>query len=81
MAELPTKHPDVVKEFNHGKFTVQKTNGVFSAISIDQAHEQNNDYIKGYGGVSKTNSSNPSAAHRWMVAEPEDCKGSRGVSR
>ena len=47
MAELPTKHPKVAKVFNDGKFTVKKTNRVFSTIPIDQTHEQNNALIKG----------------------------------
>ncbi len=51
MAELPTKHPEVNKMFTAGNFTVQKTNKVFSAIPIDQAHEQNNAYIKDDGGA------------------------------
>jgi hypothetical protein len=70
MAELPTKHLEVNKEFTAGNFTVQKTNRVFSAIPIDQAHEQNNACIKDDGGaVGLTN--NPRALLRWMVAGPE----------
>ena len=70
MADLPTKDSEVGKEFNHGKFTVQKMNIVFSVISIDQAYEQNNAYIKGYGRVVGL-TDNPSALRRWMVAGPE----------
>ena len=70
MAELQTKHPEVAREFNAGKFTVQKTNRVFSAIPIDQAHEQLNACIKGDGGaVGLTD--NPKALRRWMIAGPE----------
>ncbi len=70
MAELPTKHPEVAKNFNAGNFTVQKTKRVFSTITIDQAHEQNNAYIKGDGGaVGLTD--NPRALRRWMVSGPE----------
>ena len=70
MAELPTKHPDIYREFCAGHFTVQKTKRVFSAIPIDQAHEQNNACVKGDGGaVGLTD--NPSALRRWMVAGPE----------
>ena len=36
--ELQTRHPDVAREFNAGNFTIQKTNRIFSAIPIDQAH-------------------------------------------
>ncbi len=70
MAELPTKHSEVAKNFNAGNFTVQKTKRVFSTIPIDQAHEQNNACIKGDGGaVGLTD--NPRALRRWMVAGPE----------
>lgn len=70
MAELPTKHPNVYQEFMDGHFTVQKTKRVFSAIPIDQAHEQNNACVKGDGGaVGLTD--NPGALRRWMVAGPE----------
>ena len=51
MAELPTKHPEVAKMFSDGHFTVSKTKRVFSAIPTDQAHEQNNAFIKGDGGA------------------------------
>ena len=42
MAELPKKHLEINRKFNAGHFSVQKTKRVFSAIPIDQAHEQNN---------------------------------------
>ena len=51
MAELANKHPDVFTEFSNGHFTVQKTNRMFSAIPLDQAHEQNDAYVKGDGGA------------------------------
>ena len=70
ITELPTKHPDVAREFNAGNFTIQKTNRVFSAIPIAQAHEQNNACSKRDGGtVGLTD--NPSALQRWLVAGPE----------
>ena len=59
MSLLPKTHPDIYREFNAGHFTVQKTKPVFSAMAIDQAHEQINAHIKGDGGaVSLTD--NPS---------------------
>ena len=71
MAELPNKHPHVYKEFTSGgKFTVQKTAKAFSSIPLDQAHEQNNELIKGEGGVIGI-TENPNALLRWMVAGPE----------
>jgi len=70
MAQLSKQHPDVYREFSAGHFTVQKTNRVFSAITIDQAHEQNNACIKGDGGAIGL-TENPSALRRWMIAGPE----------
>jgi len=70
MVELLTTHPEIAEEFRGGYFTVQKTNRQFSAIPVDQAHEQNNAAIKGDGGaVGLTD--NPSALRRWMMAGPE----------
>jgi len=70
MAELPQQHPEIYNEFKAGHFTVQKTKRAFSAIPLDQAHEQNNARVKGDGGaVGLTD--NPSALRRWMVAGPE----------
>jgi len=51
MTELPSKHPDIYREFRSGHFTAQKTKRVFSAIPVDQTHEQNNAHIKGDGGA------------------------------
>lgn len=70
MIGLPEKHPDVVVRFNAGHFTAKKTTRAFSAIALDQAHEQNNACVKGDGcAVGLTE--NPSALRRWMVAGPE----------
>ena len=49
---------------------MEKTKWVFSAITIDQAHEQNNACIKGDGGAIGL-TENPSALRRWMIAGPE----------
>ena len=54
----------------NGNFFVQKTNNVFSAISIDQCHEQMNKLIKGEGGAVGL-TEDPHALERWMVAGPE----------
>ena len=71
MTELPNKHLHVYKEFTScGKFTVQKTANAFSSIPLDQAHEQNNEFIKGEGGVIGI-TENPNALLRWMVAGPD----------
>ena len=70
MVSLAEKHPDVAVKFNAGHFTEKKTTCAFSAMSIDQAHEQNNAYVKGDGGAVGL-TENPSALRRWMVAGPE----------
>lgn len=70
MSELSARDPDIAREFNAGNFTIQKTNRVFSAIPIDQAHEQNNAWIKSAGGAIGL-TDNPSALRRWMAAGPE----------
>ena len=49
---------------------MQQTANAFSSISLDQAHEQNNELIKGEGGVIGI-TENPNALLRWMVAGPE----------
>ena len=52
------------------KFTVKNSKQAFSAIVIDQAHEQNNASVKGDGGAVGL-TENPAAMHRWMVSGPE----------
>ena len=51
----------------------QKTENNFSCIPLDQAHEQNNDMIKGPGGVVGL-TENPATFKRWMVAGPQQVK-------
>ena len=43
---------------------------MFSANPLDQAHEQNNAYVKGDGGAIGL-TDNATALRRWMVAGPE----------
>ena len=70
MDALAELHPDVNCEFNRGNFTVRKTTRNFSALAIDQAHEQNNALVKGDGGAVGL-TENPSALKRWMLCGPE----------
>ena len=70
MASLRDIHPSIADEFEDGKFALAKTTSPFSAIAIDQAHEQNNGVMKGDGGTVGI-TENPSALKRWMVAGPE----------
>ena len=67
---LEKTHPGIFEEFWAGGFVARKTKRSFSAIALDQAHEQCNALVKGEGGaVGLTN--NPSALRRWMIAGPE----------
>ena len=45
---------------------MRKSRRVFSAIAIDQVHEQNNASVKGDGGAVGI-TENPAALHQWMV--------------
>lgn len=70
MMTLSEKHPDVLTEFQLGKFVVHKTSKKFSAMALDQCHEQNNAMVKGSGGAIGL-TGNPAALRRWMIAGPE----------
>ena len=48
---LEQHHPQVAREFRCGNFVVHKSHRKFSALAIDQVHEQANALIKGDGGV------------------------------
>ena len=63
-------HPNTLTEFKKGHFTVRKTLNRFSAIAIDHAHEQNNKWVKGDGGVIGL-TENSSELLRWTVSGPE----------
>ncbi|KAL8597465.1 hypothetical protein ACOMHN_047692 [Nucella lapillus] len=70
---LESQHPEVFHKFTEGAFVVHKTKRKFSAIALDQAHEQCNTLVKGEGGaVGLTNNIN--ALKRWMIAGPEICR-------
>ncbi|CAE1246962.1 unnamed protein product [Acanthosepion pharaonis] len=73
MISLEKQHPEVAREFHNGYFVFHKTDRKFFAMAIDQAHEQNNDVIKGDGGAVGL-TEDPSALRRWMVAGPEISK-------
>ena len=70
MMTLAEKHPHVLPEFKSGHFVVHKTSNKFSAMTLDQCHEQNNAMVKGSGGAIGL-TGNPGALRRWMVAGPE----------
>ena len=67
--------PNVYNEFCSSNSVVQKTINLFSAIALDQAHEQNNAIIKGVGGaVVLLSKDMDSALRHWEVAGPEVCR-------
>ena len=70
MSALESLHPDVHKEFLDGNFTVSKSERPFSALAINQAHEQNNACVKGDGGAVGL-TENPVALKCWMLCCPE----------
>ena len=63
-------YPDVFQEFQSGKFVVFTSRRTFSAMAIDQAHEQAKVVIKCEGGAICV-TEDPSALRRWMLAGPE----------
>ena len=70
MALLSENHPRIYAEFCAGKFVVHKTCNKFSAMAIDQCHEQNNAVVKELGGAVGL-MTDPGALRRWTVAGPE----------
>ena len=71
MENLPTS---IHNEFHeHGHWVVHKTKNRFSAMPIDQAHEQNNAVVKGSGGAVGL-TQNPSALRKWLLAGPEKAR-------
>ena len=64
--------PDSIRdEFEkQGHWVLSKTSKYFSAIPIDQAHEQENASVKGSGGCIGL-TENPIALKRWMLSGPE----------
>ena len=73
LVNLSTTHSKVYQEFLKGNFAVQKSSKVFSAMAIDQCHEQMNEVIKGTGGAVEL-TENPQALERWMIGGPEICR-------
>lgn len=71
MESLP---PSILEEFQvHRHWVVRKTRNRFSAMPIDQAHEQNNALIKGSGGAVGL-MENPSSLQKWVLAGPEQAR-------
>ena len=70
MSTLREEFPQLAHAFERGTFVVNKSSRDFSAIPIDQAHEQANTVIKAVGGAIGMTEDH-SALRRWMVAGPE----------
>lgn len=70
MQQLPVKHPEIGREFEAGKSTFHMTEHAFSAMPLDQGHEQNNEMVKGGGGAIGL-TENPQTLRRWMFGGPQ----------
>lgn len=70
MLALSQLHPQILTEFKSGKFVVNKSQRSFSAIALDQVHEQLNAVVKSNGGAIGL-TENAAALLRWMVSGPE----------
>jgi len=65
--------PPVIRDQFQKNWVILKAKRPFSAMPLDQAHEQNNEKVKGSGGaVGMTE--NPAALKRWMIAGPEQAR-------
>ena len=72
LANIMTDHPDVYEQFCKGFFAFNKTSSEFSAMALDQVHEQNNELIKGTGGATRLlNREDDSSLHRWELCGSE----------
>ena len=74
LVNLKERHPSVYTKFEQGRFNVQKSQHLFSKISMDQNHKQDNEMIKGDGGAVGLMES-PAALRRWMIAGSEIARG------
>ena len=85
MMILSEKQPGVLAEFKAGKFVNYKTSNKFSAMAIDQCHEQNNAFFIGSGGAIGLIEI-PAALRGWTVVGPKivritkEFEGNRGHS-
>ena len=71
---LPHTNPDVNDAFiNEGNFVISRTPTVFSAVDIDQCHEQLNKLLKGDGGAIGL-TKDEDRLKKWMVCGPEVVK-------
>ena len=67
MSQLEEKHPDAYEQMMRGEFTVQRGDGKFTRIPVDQAIEQTiNRSTKCPGGIVGF-TQKPSAVKKWLV--------------
>jgi len=71
MESLPIS---ILNELGH--WVINKTSNRFSAIPIDQPHEQNNAVVKGSGGAVGL-TENPVAFKKWMISGSEQARLSK----
>jgi len=69
MKSLPEATKDELSKY----WVFCKSKKPYSHMPLDQAHEQNNDLVKGSGGAVGL-TENPVAFRRWMVAGPEQAR-------
>ena len=64
----------ILKEFNeNGQWAVTQSSRRFSALPIDQVHEQNNALVKGEGGAVGL-TENPRGFQTWMLTGREQAR-------
>jgi hypothetical protein len=68
--DLKSLPKSIEEEFRKGNFVINKTGKRFSAIALDQAHEQNNKVVKGSGGIVGL-TEDPASLQKWLLAGPE----------
>jgi len=73
MAQLGETNSAVREQFMLGKFTVKRSQSVFSAIAFDQAHEQMNKIIKGDGGIIGL-TENERSLSQLLITAPETAR-------
>ena len=65
--------PDEIETEFFQSWAIHKTSHRFSTTPFDQAHDQENDKVKGKGGVGSL-TENPLALKRWIIAGPETAR-------
>ena len=66
--------PSILQEFaQNGQCVVSKTTHLFSSVPVDQAHEQNNERVKGTGSALRLTEISI-AFRKWMLAGPEQAR-------